>query len=219
MGLIRGICSFAAVVLGIYSAMIFIRIIVSWILFFIGRSRWTFSGEGNDQTQGLFGALSSMDSFLGKICDPYLKLFQGVTSLRRSNLDLTPLLALVVLNLVRSFLSAFADMDTFSGGYLLAVLVSVIWKNLFSFLLFLLIVVLIIRLILGRSTSPEAYNWINNTIDPILNSPVSFVYKLFFRNKKVDDQKLVVASLVFYLVVQIGLGIAVSSLVRFLMSL
>ena len=199
--------------------MIFIRIIVSWILFFIGRRRWTFNAEGNEQTQGLFNTLSSMDSFLGKICDPYLKLFQGVSSLRRSNLDLTPLLALVILNLVRSFLSAFADMSTFSGGYLLAILVSVVWKNLFSFLLFLLIVVLIIRLILGRSNSPEASSWINNTIDPILNSPVSFVYKLFFRNQKVDDQKLVVASLIFYLVVQVGLGIAVNALVRFLMNL
>ena len=129
MGLVRGICSFSAVVLGIFSALIFVRIIVSWILFFVGRRRWssTIDNNGNDQTQGFYNLLSSADSFLGKICDPYLKLFSGVKSLRRSNLDLTPLLALVVLNLVRTLLGTFAEIGSFTGGLVLAVLLEVIW--------------------------------------------------------------------------------------------
>ena len=162
--------------------------------------------------------LTSADSFLDKICDPYLKLFSGVKSLRRSNLDLTPLLALVVLNLVRTLLGTFAEIGTFTGGLVLAVLLEVIWRNLGSFLLFLLIVLLVIRLFLGRSRSPEANNWINN-IDPILDTPVSFVYKLFFRNRKADDQKVVIASIVFYVVVMIGLGLAVGVLVGLLKGL
>lgn len=220
MGLVRGICSFAAVVLGIFSALIFVRIIVSWILFFVGRRRWSssFEDNGNDQSQGFYNMLTSADSFLGKICDPYLKLFSGVKSLRRSNLDLTPLLALVVLNLVRTLLGTFAEIGTFTGGLVLAVLLDVIWRNLGSFLLFLLIVLLVIRLFLGRSRSPGANNWINN-IDPILDPSVSFVYRLFFRNRRVDDQKIVIASIIFYLFVLIGVGLAVGALVGLLKGL
>ena len=220
MELVRGICSFSAVVLGIFSALIFVRIIVSWILFFVGRRRWssTVDSNGNDQTQGLLNMLSSADSFLGKICDPYLKLFSGVKSLRRSHLNLTSLLALVVLNLVRTLLGTFAEIGSFNGGLVLAVLLEVIWRNLGSFMLFLLIVLLVIRVFLGRSGSPEANNWINN-IDPILDPPVSFVYKLFFRNRKVDDQKVVIASIIFYVIVLIGLGLAVSVLVGLLKGL
>ena len=219
MELVRGISSFSAVVLGIYSAMIFVRIIVSWILFFLGRRRWSSTGESraNNQGQGFSGVLSSLDSFLGKICDPYLNLFSGVKSLRRSNLNLTPLLALVVLNLVRTLLGTFAEIGTFTGGLVLAVLLEVVWRNLGSFLLFILIVLLVIRVFLGRSVSPEANNWINN-IDPILDSPVSFVYKLFFRGKKADDQKVVIASIFFYVFVLIGLGLAVDVLVDLLKS-
>lgn len=217
MELVRGICSFSAVVLGFFSAVIFVRIIVSWILFFMGRRRWSSSsdGFGNDQSQGFFNALSSVDSFLGKICDPYLGLFRGVKSLRRSNIDLTPLLALMVLNLTRTLLGSFASIGTFSGGLVLAVLIEVCWNNLGSFLLFLLIVLLVIRFFLGRSGSPEANNWINN-IDPILDPSVGFVYKLFFGGKKADDQKVVIASIFFYLFVLIGLGWVVNFLVNVL---
>ena len=55
-------------------------------------------------------------------------------------MDLTPLLALAVLHLVKSLLESFVGMETFSAGYILAILVSVVWRDLCSFLLFLLIV-------------------------------------------------------------------------------
>ena len=220
MELIQGICYLMAVMLGLYSALILIRIIVSWILFFNRRNQWRSGNAGFDSGQQSFSkVLSSADSFLGKICDPYLKLFSGVSSLKRSHLDLTPLLALLVLNLVRSLLSAIAETESFSAALILAVLIDVAWRSVGSFLLFLLIVLLIIRCFLGRSLSPEAANWINNTLDPILDSPVSFVYRVFFRGKKVDDQKIVIASIIFYLIVLIGSGLAVNFLCGLLMNI
>ena len=215
--LLQGIIYFVSVVLGFFSTLIIIRIIVSWILFFIGKRNWNPAGGSNGNNQNNTGIISSLDSLLGKICDPYLNHFRGVSFLRRSGLDLTPLLALAVLHLVKSLLESFVGMETFSAGYILAILVSVVWRDLCSFLLFLLIVLLVIRFFLGRSSSPGVNNWINS-IDPILDPPVSFVYKLFFRGKKVDEQKVVIAAIFFYLFVLLGLGSVVGFLVNLLKS-
>ena len=80
------------------------------------------------------------------------------------------------------------------------------------------LIILIVRFFVGRSQSPNANNVIN-TIDPILDGPVGRVYKLFFRKTKVDDQKLVLASIIFYAVVYFALKIGVNALVNFLLSL
>lgn len=220
MEFIQGICSFIAWVLGVYSTVILIRIIVSWILLFVRRSSWRSGNAGyNDQeNQGPSSLLITLDTVLGKICDPYLHLFSGVSSLRRSNIDLTPLLALVLLNFVRSVLSMFSSVGEISLWTILAILINGLWYSFFTFILVVLIILLIIRLALGKSNTPGANNWIN-TIDPILDAPVSRVYKLFFRKKQVDDQKVVIASIVFYVVLLIVAKWGVNKLVDFLLGL
>ena len=90
--------------------------------------------------------------------------------------------------------------------------------QLFLHFLVFLPIILIVRFFVGRSQSPNANNVIN-TIDPILDGPVGRVYKLFFRKTKVDDQKLVLASIIFYAVVYFALKIGVNALVNFLLSL
>lgn len=218
MEFIQGICSFLAWTLGIYSTVILIRIIVSWILLFSRQSSWR-AGYGYDQeNQDGPGTLFKVDSILGKICDPYLHLFSGVKSLRRSNIDLTPLLALVLLNFIRSVLSMFASVGEISLWTILAILINGIWYSFFTFILVFLIILLIIRLALGQSNAPGASNWIN-TIDPILNAPVGRVYKLFFKGKQVEDQKIVIASIIFYVVVLLVAKWAVKLLVNFLLGL
>ena len=216
MELLQRICSFIAWILGIYSTVILIRIIVSWILLFVRRSSWT--GYYDQESQGPSGLLLSLDSVLGKICDPYLHIFSGVKSLRRSNIDLTPLLALVLLNFVRSVLSMFASVGKISLWTILAILINGLWYSFFTFILVVLIILLIIRLVLGRSNTPGASNWIN-TLDPILDAPVGRVYRLFFRGRKPDDQKLVIASLIFYIVILVAAKWAVNMLVNFLLNL
>ncbi len=220
MELLQRICSFLAWILGLFSTVILIRIIVSWILLFVRRSSWR-SGSGDfydQENQGPSSLLITLDTVLGKICDPYLHLFSGVKSLRRSNIDLTPLLALVLLNFIRSVLSMFASVGEITLWTILAILINGLWYSFFTFILVVLIILLIIRLVLGRSNTPGANNWIN-TIDPILDAPVGRVYKLFFRGKKPDDQKLIIASLIFYIVLLIAAKWAVKMLVKFLLTL
>ena len=85
-------------------------------------------------------------------------------------------------------------------------------------ILILLLILLIVRFFLGRSTTPGADNLINS-IDPILDAPVGRVYKIFFRKTRVDDQKLVLTSIIFYAVIYFALKFGIQALVKFLIKL
>lgn len=224
MKFLQSMCSFIASVLGIYSTLLIIRIIISWLLVFSGRNGWHVSGgygnngEDNNGSGRQSSALETADSILGKICDPYLNKFKGVKSLRRSNIDFTPLLAFVILNLVRSILSLVAETYSFTLWTILAIIINGLWSSMVSFLMILLIVLLIVRLIVSASRNPSSDNWLN-TIDPIIDSPVSFVYRLFYNKKKVEDRKVVTTALIFYVILYAALSWGVSALVDFLISL
>lgn len=211
MKFVQSMCSFIASILGIYSTVLIIRIIISWFRVLNGRNGWRTSDQ-------LPSALENIDTILGKICDPYLNLFRGAKGLRRGNMDFTPLLAFVVLNLVRSILSLIGEATSFTLWTILAIIVNGLWSSMFSFLLILLIILLIVRLVIGNSRNPSSNNWIN-TIDPLIDSPVSFVYRLFYNKRKVDDQKVVITALIFYVVLYIGLSWGVNALINLLLSL
>ena len=218
MELLRKICSFASVIVGFYSTLILVRIIVSWAVMIKRRGGWNMGAEYGLNPQEGPSFLDSADSFLGKLCDPYLGMFRGVKSLRRSTLDFTPVLALVILNLLKSVLSMIARVNDLTVWIVIAIVIDGLWTSLVSFLLILLLILLIVRFFLGRSTTPGADNLINS-IDPILDAPVGRVYKIFFRKTRVDDQKLVLTSIIFYAVIYFALKFGIQALVKFLIKL
>ena len=217
MEIVKGICGFASMILGLYSTLIFIRIIISWAVLVKRRGGWN-AGYYNAQQGENGSVLESADTILGKLCDPFLNMFKGVKALRRSVLDFTPLLALVVLNMVKSILTLISQAQNITVWLVLAIVIQGLWSSLISFLLILLLVVLVIRFFIGKSSNPEMNNAIN-AIDPILDAPVGRVYKLFFRKSKVDDQKLVLASIIFYAIIYVALKFGVEALVKFLVKL
>ena len=219
MKFVQSACSFIASVLGIYSTLLIIRIIISWFLLFTGRGGGrTSGGYGQEDNGRQPSGLETADSILGRICDPYLNMFRGVKSLRRSNVDFTPILAFVVLNLARSILSLIAGTTNFTAWTILAIIINGMWSSMLSFLMILLIVLLVVRLIVGSSRNPSSDNLLN-TIDPIIDAPVSFVYRLFYNRKKVDDRKVVITSLIFYAILYAALSWGISARVDFLVSL
>ena len=218
MEILRKICSFASVIVGFYSTLILVRIIVSWAVMIKRRGGWNTGAEYGFNPQEGPSFLDSADSFLGKLCDPYLGMFRGVKSLRRSTLDFTPVLALVILNLLKSVLSMIARVNDLTVWIVIAIVIDGLWTSLVSFLLILLLILLIVRFFLGRSTTPGADNLINS-IDPILDAPVGRVYKIFFRKTRVDDQKLVLTSIIFYAVIYFALKFGIQALVKFLIKL
>lgn len=216
MEFVRNVCSILASLIGIYSLIIVVRIIFSWIDNIQRANAWRNGYNGYNQQNS---TLSSISNFLGKLVDPYLNLFKGITSLRRSHLDLTPLVAIIVLNLFQSIFNIVAISGRITIGVILALIVNLAWGSFFSYILFFLIVLLVIRYSIGRSNSYKAQSWLN-AIDPIINSPVQKVYKIFFAKKgESDDQKVVLVSLVFYIIIFVICKFAVSWLVSFLASL
>ena len=219
MEFVRNVCSILASIISIYSLLIVIRIIFSWIDNIQKANAWRNGYNGYNSYNAQGSTLSSISNALGKIVDPYLNLFKGITSLRRSHLDLTPLVAIIVLNLFQSIFNIVAISGKITIGVILALIVKLAWSSFFSYILFFLIVLLIVRYFIGRSNSYKAQNWLN-AIDPVINGAVQKVYKLFFARKgESDDQKIVLVSLIFYLVIFIILKFAVSWLVSFLASL
>lgn len=220
MEFFKGLCSFLAGVVGLYSMLIVVRVVLSWIVGFDRMNGWRsgYGGYGYGRS-GEPSGIESVSDFIGRITDPYLGLFKGLSSLRRSRVDFTPVVALVVLNLVQSLLSMVARTGRVSIGVLAAIVVQGLWSSLFAYLFIILIALLIVRYLLGRSQSYKAQNWIN-AIDPILDGPVKRVYMLFFRRKgEPDDQKLVLASIVFYVLVFVLIKVGVGLLVGFLVSI
>jgi YggT family protein len=219
MEFVRNVCSILASLIGIYSLIIVVRIIFSWIDNIQRANAWRNGYNSYNGYNQQSSTLSSISNFLGKLVDPYLNLFKGITSLRRSHLDLTPLVAIIVLNLFQSIFNIVAISGRITIGVILALIVNLAWGSFFSYILFFLIVLLIIRYFIGRSNSYKAQNWLN-AIDPIINSPVQKVYKIFFAKKgESDDQKVVLVSLVFYIIIFVICKFAVSWLVSFLASL
>ncbi|MCH4220871.1 MAG: YggT family protein [Eggerthellaceae bacterium] len=72
-----------------YSLLIIINVCMSWI---------PHRGEG---------ALEDIRSFLGKLCDPYLNLFKRLIPPIGGVLDITPIIALIVLSLGVSIIARF----------------------------------------------------------------------------------------------------------------
>lgn len=221
MNLFKGFCSLLSFVLGIYSFVIFVRIILSWVLLFSRRNGWR-SGNGGygyaQEDPNNPSGLVRVEEILGRITDPYLNFFSGVKSLRLASLDLTPVLALVVLNLVRNLLGMIGSAGYINLWVIVAFVIDSIW-SLCSFLLVVLIITLVVRFFVGRSHSYQAVSFIN-TIDPILDRPVGKVYSLFFKKKgEVEDEKLVIASIIFYVVLLVVCKALIGLLVSFLLSL
>ena len=194
-------------ILGIYSTIIVVRIIISWILLIRNRR----NGYSQYQT-----TLDKIDSFLGKIVDPYLGLFKNVKSLKGQTFDLTPILAIVVLNLGQNIFLYLSQTGQITLGFILALIVHIVWNNLFRYFYLILMVLLVIRIILSATGNIGGVN----AIDPIIERPVLKVYRLFFRksNSQVKDQTLVVVTLLCTLIVYCVINGAVKSLIGFLIS-
>jgi YggT family protein len=111
--------------LGVYSLLIIIRIILTW-----------FSG----------GQYGRPVEILAGITDPYLDWWRRRLNLRAGYIDLSPIAAMAALSVAQTICSVISRTGRFSLGLLLAVCISALWSAV-SFILGFCIIVLILRLI------------------------------------------------------------------------
>ena len=189
--------NFAAKLIGLYSMLIWVRIILSWI-----RSPQLQSNE--------------VYIFLCRITDPFLNIFKPKNFVGR--IDFSPLFALMILNTVKTVLEMIYTYNKITLWLVLAVLINNLWAYIFRYIFLIVIIMLVVRIFVSRSTTAQSQMWLN-VIDRNLNAPVGVVFRLFYSNKQVSDQTLVIASLIFYGAIYIGLKFGIQALTKFLLTL
>lgn len=189
--------NFAAKLIGLYSMLIWVRIILSWI-----RSPQLQSNE--------------VYIFLCRITDPFLNIFKPKNFVGR--IDFSPLFALMILNTVKTVLEMIYTYNKITLWLVLAVLINNLWGYIFRYIFLIVIIMLVVRIFISKSTTAQSQMWLN-VIDRNLNAPVGLVFRLFYSNKQVSDQTLVITSLVFYGAIYIGLKYGIQALTRFLLTL
>ena len=189
--------NFAAKLIGLYSMLIWVRIILSWI-----RSPQLQSNE--------------VYIFLCRITDPFLNIFKPKNFVGR--IDFSPLFALMILNTVKTVLEMIYTYNKITLWLVLAVLINNLWGYIFRYIFLIVLIMLVVRIFISKSTTAQSQMWLN-VIDRNLNAPVGLVFRLFYSNKQVSDQTLVITSLIFYGAIYIGLKYGIQALTRFLLTL
>lgn len=192
------LCEVLASLLSVYSSLIWIRLVLSWVR--------------NPQIQS-----GSLYRVLCTLTDPWLNIFRG-RSFNSGRVDWSPLVALMCLNIVRSILRMVAVNSKFTLWLVIAVVLQNLWFYIFRYTLLILLIMLIARAFIASSGSPTAQMWLDG-IDRTLNSPVSVVFRLFYSDRNPSDQKLVISSIIFYGLIFLGLKYGIQALVAFLVAL
>jgi len=146
MHLIFGILAGAA---GIYSLLLFIRIIISW-----------FGGIPSSKPMDL----------LVRVTDPYLDWWRSHLNLRIGFLDFSALAAIVAVSVAQNILYSLSNSGVIKLGYVLAIILLSIWSVVF-FILGFFLVILILRLIAyltNRNTYSPFWRVIDSISQPVL---------------------------------------------------
>jgi YggT family protein len=145
----RSIFNFLAFATGLYSLLVFIRIILSWF----GNS---VSGKPVE--------------LINRATDPYLGFWRGKITLRIGNLDMSPIAAIAGLSILQNLFSALARYGKISIGNILAVVLSSVWSAV-SFIIGFCLIIVILRLIgylINANIYSPFWNIINTISEPIL---------------------------------------------------
>jgi len=197
---LMGIASFLAALISLYSLLIWLRIVLTWIRL---------------PSQGTENPLSH---YLGKIVDPYLNWFKGISSLKRSHIDLTPLIALAVLSVVQSILRLFGSYGKITVGMVFALILNTLWSFLLSPILWFVMALLGVRLYFCYKRGPNTIAYIK-MIDSLVGGVLNWVQKIFYKDKAINDRQLVLTSLIFFVVVYVSSSALIRVLVAALAKL
>lgn len=194
--ILMSIASIVASLLSFYSLLIWLRIILTWI-------------RVPGQTQE-----NPLAYYIGKVVDPYLSWFRGISSLRRSHIDLTPLVALAVLSVVQSMLRFYGAYGTITIGMVVALIIQTLWSYLLSPVFWFLIILLGFRLFFCYKRSAKTISYIT-MLDSLIGGVLNWVQRLFYPKRTLNDRQLVTTALVFFIVLNIAASFAIRFLVNF----
>jgi len=185
-----------AMLVGIYSILLLVRIIISW-----------------------FGSFASSKpvELLCSITDPYLNWWRNKFSIRIGFLDFSSVLAIVSLSVIQNILFSLAYFERITIGYLLSILLMSLWSVL-SFIIGFCIIIIVLRLI-AYLTNRNIYSPFWQVIDSI-SQPLLYRLNRIFYGKRIGSYlNGIIFSLVLLAVVWIGGGFVFPKIARLLSSL
>ena len=175
--------------LSVYSFMVFIRIILSWIP---------------------IPQLDPLKDFLGRFVDPFLNQFRGISWLRFGMLDFSPVVGLILLNFLMQLTRRLAVAQTISFGWVAALLIGLVW-SFAAFLLNMLILLLVVRLVVSLLSGGAHSSWGN--IDSMIYNLMARIVGLF-TNRSVSFHAGLTITAAVLVVFRIGVGMLIDFLVR-----
>lgn len=182
----------AASAVSIYAFLCFIRIILTWIPTL---------------------AYSPVARFLASICDPYLNLFRGMRFLRLGGIDLSPLLALGILEAVQMVLSGLGTGHIVSIAYLVALFIQVAGQIVFAVLQFIA-VVLIIRLIILFLQKQNSYNPILSQLDASISPIVYGIAKNFTGGRQPSYKTALIITIIALVVISFVFNLVLGTIIK-----
>ena len=197
---LMGIASFLAALISLYSLLIWVRIVLTWI---------RLPGQSGE---------NPLTHYLSKIVDPYLNWFKGISTLKRSHIDLTPLVALAVLSVLQSILRLFGSYGKITVGMVFALMVNTLWSFLLSPILWFVMALLGVRLYFCYKRGANTIAYIK-MIDSLVGGVLNWVQRLFYKDKAINDRQLVLTSLIFFVALYIGSSALIGMLVTALAKL
>ena len=151
-------------ILSIYSMIIFVRIILTWI------PGLNFGSPGQ-----------RIIHFMARITDPYLNFFRRIRFLRIANLDFGPVLGLVLLSIVNTICATIAQLGQIRIGIILGLLISGLLRavGFFTGIFAIIGIVRLLALSFGKdgTTNP----WM--TLDHMLQPQAYRLADLFLRER------------------------------------
>ncbi|MDR0302752.1 MAG: YggT family protein [Treponema sp.] len=180
----------------LYSILIFVRIIISWF------------GRAGD---------SKPVELLGRITDPYIDWWRKILNLRLGFLDLSPLVAIAALSVVRTILYIVSTYERISIGTVLAVILLSVW-SIVSFILGFCIIVLVLR-IFAYLTNRDIYTPFWKVVESISQPLLYKTNRLIFGNKIENYLKGIIVSTLIMTAIWIGGGFIMPALANLLAKL
>jgi len=183
----RFIFGILTIITGIYSLIIFIRIIFSWFGNMVG---------------------GKPVEIINRITDPYLDWWRQKLRLSIGNFDFSVIPAIVFLSFIQNIFRILSKAEKITLGFLLAQILLLIW-NVISIIIGFFIVVIIIRLI-GYFINSNIYSPFWSVIDSITQPLLYRTNRIFFGKKIGGYLKGIILSLLLLIVILTGGGFIVS---------
>jgi len=187
---------FLAAAAGIYSLLIFIRIIISW-----------FGGAVTGKPV----------DFLTRLTDPYLDWWRRTLNLRLGFLDLSPVAGIAALSLVQSIFGTLSRFERITAGNILAIVLLSMW-SVVSFITGFCLIIVILRLI-AYITNRNIYGSFWQVIDTISQPLLYRINRIIFGRRIPGYLKGVITSSLLLAAIWIGGKCAVPQVAKLLSKL